>query len=109
MGDLHRLFYCQVLRCSLGLVSGVEFRVKGLGGSGFFFERFGQGWVFGRFGQARGPVVSWSLVPWSVVPWSLVPAVLWSPGPLVSRSSGHRNFKAKPGSAAKARVWGLQV
>ena len=51
----------------------------------FVVERFGQGWVFGRFGQARGPVVSWSLVPWSVVPWSLV---LWSRGPLVSWSSG---------------------
>ena len=106
----------------------------------FFFERFGQGWVFGRFGQARGPVVSWSLVPWSVVPWSLV---LWSRGPLVSWSSGlavlwspklqsqtrkppdlqplkatargNANPPAPPRpatpvrSAAKARVWGLQV
>ena len=62
-----------------------EFLLRGPVGSGFFVERFGQGWVFGRFGQARGPVVSWSLVPWSAVPWSLV---LWSRGPLVPWSSG---------------------
>ena len=54
----------------------------------FFFWKVWPRLGFGRFGQARGPVVSWSLVPWSRGLWSSGPAVLWSPGPLVPRSFG---------------------
>ena len=68
-------------------VLGLGFRVVG-----FFFGKVWPRLGFGRFGQARGPVVSWSLVPWSVVSGPLVPRssgllVLWSRGPLVPWSS----------------------
>ena len=53
---------------------------RGGGGPGFFFERFGQGWVLEGCPWSRGPS--------SRGLWSSGPAVLWSPGPLVPRSSG---------------------